>query len=679
MAAEELPVKGKLCFQATSAPCVDTTGSTVEVPSADTERHYVWLSADGARAVAGILEPNATSIDVAGKDLREIKTSIRGDSQRGWPADVRVTFRSRKLFWDFTLPAESVTKFRELRLPLVSSEIGFEAAHHRTLELRLFQASNPLSREIVLQPLPIISGRIVTTVDEKPSPLAGVQISSDDGKVLTHADEQGAFRVELSEPVPDAVLVNHPGYGTRVLDLSDLEAENNLGTITLSKGVKLTLQVDRPESIENIPVTLRLEQRSRTRKTQGDTLIAQKTLTGEETVQFTDLAAGEYWVVLKGKEPLEQLKERVDIESSDVEEKIEIKPYRLTGTVRFGDEPLQEGQLSIDNQKVPIEKDGTFGGTAWQHGKLLAWINSPAVRGLPPVRSPELGADPSEWNIVIRRRLITGRVADEETGQPPPRVSIQLQTRPAGGGGGLYTGVPVAANGEYSIVAVEDGFYDMKVNVPGYLFMEKTVEMNEADEGRRVDFLLSRGMEVSANLVWPTGQPVAEAQVMEGVSRDGHNPQTFHRVDAQGRLILRARPGETRALHVLPREGSFAVIRLVVPPPGAEMKLQRFIVPAPVGSLAVSMVDEAGNPGSGRLMMRFNGEWIPYSVIGRLATERLGSGGVRLLKLPAGAYELWAVDAQRAFREPATTPPPTEPVRVGLSGGDEAVRLVVKK
>jgi hypothetical protein len=79
------------------------------------------------------------------------------------------------------------------------------------------------------------------------------------------------------------------------------------------------------------------------------------------------------------------------------------------------------------------------------------------------------------------------------------------------------------------------------------------------------------------------------------------------------------------------------------------------------------------------MLMRFNGEWVPYSVVARLRATRSGPGQTRIDLLPAGAYELWGVRKSGSAFTPSPTfaPPAREPVRVGLSGGEQSVEIVV--
>src|SRR5205823_8593776 len=162
--------------------------------------------------------------------------------------------------------------------------------------------------------------------EEKQSPVSGAQISRDDGKVVTSTNEQGVFRSELAEPIPNELVIAHPGFGTRVLPLKTLAAENDLGTIKLESGVKLTARVTRPESLKS--KTLPVELIAKSPERYENTPIAKRELKpGESEIVFADVAPGQYYVLLTGDGALEKLKTKVAVESHDASLEIRITPF----------------------------------------------------------------------------------------------------------------------------------------------------------------------------------------------------------------------------------------------------------------------------------------------------------------------------------------------------------------
>jgi len=366
----------------------------------------------------------------------------------------------------------------------------------------------------------------------------------------------------------------------------------------------------------------------------------------------------------------------IDIKDHDVSKEIRIAPFEVQGSVRVGTEPVRDGKVGINDRHhtwsadVTIDGEGHFGGTMWQRDQIGGWVQS-AMTGTLSVEAVELQGDPAHWDIAFRRRLITGRLFDAQTNQPVERatLSLQLEVReppPSGGGSKMsqmYTSVPVASDGTYSIIAVHDGVYDLNAHASEYVDAKSTVEMKADDESKSLDFPLSHGVDQSIEFVSWNGQPVARAMVLEGVARDGHNPAWYTQTDATGTAHIRMQPGESKTLFIAPRDGSFAGAHVIAPAAGAEAKPMRITVPQPVGALTIHFVDRDGNKMQVRPAIRFNGEWLPYSLIGRL----------RFALLPAGVYEIWGVRRD----ESGLVPPPREPVRVGLSGGEQTVDVVV--
>lgn len=325
--------------------------------------------------------------------------------------------------------------------------------------------------------------------------------------------------------------------------------------------------------------------------------------------------------------------------------------------------------------KLPIDEEGRFGGTLWQPGKVRGWVSSKAIGSIVPTESPELGADPSPWNIALRRRLIEGRVLDAETKQPLAGVSMRLEKQTVGGNSRsrLYTSVDIGEDGRYAIAAIDDGTYDIKVQHPERVPLQQTIELREVDPSQSVDFALQRGVETKIEFTWPPGTPVANAPVIEGVARDGHNPLRMYATDAGGRLTIYSQRGEKRTLFVLPREGSLGMALVVA---GSSRETSRVVVPHPAGAIQVTLRNREGKPEPSVVLLRFNGVWIPQSVVGRLPSDRSAPGVVRFTQLPAGTYEFWAVKPSRDY-EGTFAPPAKAPVRVGLAGGQQHIEVPI--
>ncbi len=689
MTADTAPLAGTLCFDG-GRECVATSGTRIDVAKQDALRAYAWTSEDGRTVVVGELQPDMGHIDLAlpsspGKaDPRRpaVRLSVRGDAGRGWPADVGFTLKqSKEKYWKWTLPAESTKGEVTVHLPAGEYRLWVEAERHRSASRQLRADENLALGQITLDPLPSISGRITRLDEERIVPVAGATIALPDGTIAVTANEQGAFRVELPQPIPEEIKVTSPGLGMRIVPLERLGSENDLGEIRLEAGVTLRLDLDRTGEARD--ETIRVDLQKKGTRYEHSPVTSREVRPDQESIELADLSAGDYLVQFEGDHELERLVVPVEIGAVDVTTRVEIHPWVLEGTVTIGDEPLREGTVRLTpynlgptwEATVPTDRDGRFRGTFWQTGRLNALVKvSDALGGLMYTESPELGSNPSRWDIRFRKRTIHGRVLDAETGVGVGAAKLKLQTEGADGNRG-YSSVQVAENGEYEIAAWQDGTYDLTVTSEEFLSKTTSVALTDADGSRNVDIALERGTGVTLAVVWTSGQPVADAQILEGVARDGHNAELFHKTDAAGRLPLRVAPGQTRVLYVLPREGSLAVTR--VSATGAGDRPLRVEVLPPTGTLQLELRDSDGNGADGFVMLRYNGEWIPYPVCGRMRGARIAKGKRELYGLPAGAWEIWALAPTNVPRTIPNRVPAHAPVRVGVASGVTKAEVTV--
>ncbi|HXI12005.1 MAG TPA: carboxypeptidase-like regulatory domain-containing protein [Thermoanaerobaculia bacterium] len=655
----------------------------VSVAPSEEARRFVWTQADDSKVVVGEIAPSATAVNLLAEDLRVVTLSLNGSALRGWPLDTRLTLNAGRAKWDWSVPAPRVGKLRQIAVPAGEYSLAIAAPRHK-LERRRISAKQTLGLDqVVLQPLPAISGRVVQLAEKKLVPVNGAQLIRADGKVATATGADGSFRIELNEPLPDELLIVHPGLATHQLALKNTDAESDTGDVVLSAGSTLHLTVR--QSLRDAE-KLRIRVLKQTeRKHELTPILTREVPADQELLKIPNVARGVYHIVVEGDHPLERLSERVEINEQEVEKKLTIEPYRLNGIARFGDSPLQ-GALNVSFDRawkasLPVNAEGAFGATLWQHGKLNGWVASELLGGAPyPLTSPPLGADPSEWRIELKRRVIEGRIVDAATRQPLVNVSLALQVMSGEGQERfqLSTTVPVDASGNYKVTAVRDATYDLRIRHKDRVPIHRAVLLRADDVSQRIDFALEEGIEMQLEVVWADGRPAAGAMVIEGVRRDGHNPGAFYATDGAGRLTLRGAIGTSRTLFVLPREGSFVVVRPVTPAAGAAEKITRIVVPPIAGSLRIEFRNEKDDPGRSTPLIRYNGEWIPLPVSMRLRNDSPESGTVRLRELPAGSYEIWASPPGVDYSAFAAGPPSTPPVRVGLTAGEATAVVPVR-
>lgn len=671
------PLKGTLCFVPAkkASDCRSVAGKNLTVPAADAERMFVWSSADGKQLVFGVVPAKSESIDLGDKALRDLTLTIRGDRRHGWPEDLRIhATDANKKEWTWSVPAKSADSLAQLRFPSGKYTIVFSADHHLTEKRQLGLLKNTALGQVVLRPMPVIAGRVLTTKDQ---PIANAQLARDDGKVIATTNEQGYLRAEAGEPLPESVLLEKPGFGSRLIPVQFAEGDADLGTIRLGTGVKLSLHIERPEGNHDV---VRVDLKRQTKTKYEETPIASKELAADQDkLVFEDLSEGDYGLVIAGKAPLEKLTLDVKLNDSDEQKDIKIEPYRLNGTASIGDDPIN-GEIGISMGrfggffKFPIQ-DGQFSATLWQHGKLSGIVQPKGLGSFQVVTSPELGADPSQWDIRFPKRLISGRVYDADTQQPVAGAKMILLR--SSGDSRWYGSIAINEDGTFSILAAKTGTYELSVSAPDYADMKQTVEIGDDDGSADRDFALARGQVATLEAVWPSGEPVANATVLDGVASDGFQAERQYTLDGSGKLSLRLQQDEVRILYIVPREGSLAIAHLAAQDE-SDSDPARVIVPEPAGSLHIQILTADGKPAHGAGEgMRFNGEPVPEPVLSEIGMR--SNDGRLLLQLPAGAYELWPV-AEPAWAASSRTRTQIGDVKsVDLSAGAINVELVTNQ
>ena len=573
-----------------------------------------------------------------------VNFSMRGDRARGWPVKVRVALTSSSAQLERTIEAADARKPVALSVAPGKYRLTIAAEHHRLYTKDLDVDKDLSLPEIALSPVPAISGRVIARQKELEIPLAGAQVFAG-AKQLATTNEQGLFRVELpEEPPPSEIIVMHTGQAPKKVALfENLAAENELGTIELPRGSVLTVVLDRRA---DIPKTLVVSVVGK------QPLGKREVKPYEKEIAFPGIPPCVCQIVIKGTEPLEVMNDAVEVKDDDLEHTVVIEPFRLDGRIVVGNESLRGGGTAeivgaggLWRVQVPIDEEGRFGGTMWQTGKVTGWLKT-ALNPSPIMEvSPDLGNDPSPWNIMLKRRFIEGHVFDATTKEPVANAHLGVVI--TAGERRSESAADVQKDGAYSIPAVQNGRYDVSVTSADHADAKRVVLLGRDEETQTVDFPLEGGVETEVWCVWWTNEPARGARV---VSPDG-------RVDvanADGRATLRLRAGETRWIYVVPRQGSFAFAELRTPRSGAASTVQ-VIVPPPAGSLRITSRLRAP------VSVSYQSRELPPAVLQYLRADS-EPGVMRLVHLPAGAYGAWTPGARW--------------VQVELNSGEVPVELV---
>lgn len=673
---------GRLCIGETKSvltrgACRDVKGTTLAIEPADRERLFLWTSADDATAQIGFLPAKSTSINLKAEKLSDVYVTF--DAPRGWPANLMITVAAAQR-WEWALSE----KLRLLIVPRGVYSIRVDAEHYRSATIRKADATGDAVKlaPLTLHRLPHAKGRIT---DKDNTPVAGAQISFVDGDVCTVTNVQGEFSCELTlNRRSRRLLVMSGGYAAVEIAIQEgVTRDVDLGDIRLMPGRPLIVRIIRPDDLMKVKVTLLYDSPEEHEHTRVRTV---ELPAAEEEVTFNEVTTGDYHLLLQGAEILERLLVPVRIDGEEpVKKEIAIEPFRLEGTARFGEETI-DGTLSIRGPQsswkatVPI-KDGAFEQTMWQSGLAAGFLKTAAIPNEEFVISPDLGQNPSKWNIRIERRLISGRVFDAGTKTPVRDAEMRLVAE-IDGGGRSYSNVTLSHDGSFEILASKSGLYTLKVTSLAHAPWSSDVKVAAEDKSRSVEIALERGVEQPVEIVTPVGAPVAQFMVLEGVHSDRHNPKVMMS-GTNGRFTVRGVAGENRLIYVIPRDGSFAIIRLQMPAPGETSKPVQVVIPHGTSALRVRVVDPDKKPVIAGVLVRYNGEFLPGAIARFVDNVWFGtpaSGEVLISKLPAGVYELWALwseaDEEQMIASGGTLRPPA---RVGLSGGEQTVVLVAPR
>jgi hypothetical protein len=487
------------------------------------------------------------------------------------------------------------------------------------------------------------SGRAIAS-DGAAADFADVLIGC--GDVSCSADEHGRFRCPIKvAPENESVCVEHPRLGRARIDVEGRRGEIDLGDVRLQFGA--TIRVTRPPHLElpdGAEVALLLD---------GKTLHAPKPIS--HGLDFNGLGAGDYVVLLTGREPQQRREFPVRADGVAISELfLELEPFRLTGDVALGKTPLKAIlTLYAENWNAELKTDaeGQFGAEMWESGTYAVTVESGAFRQPYSLLQTASPAE-SHWRITIPSRRIVGRVVDGDSREPIAQAAATLQSD--SGGTTATRTLDIDADGNFEIVGVANGRYTLAAQAGGYVAGDPLVlDVREFDGDQRVELPLYRGKQIRLSVTNPQGVPIADAAVLTDFA-NAPLQSRIRRTDAQGALTLDLRKGEEQLVFVLPREGSMAMAR--VRSDAAEGGV-RVVVPAGTATLRLEArtTGDEPLPGAG-FYMRRDGVDIPLGVWAnfvamrgaRLVTDAAGS--LILPSLPPGEYELgWRPPEKRVM------------------------------
>jgi hypothetical protein len=591
--------------------------------------------------------------------------SVEAVIDRPRPADaVDVHIADR---WSFTMPATELAQIHSIRAPAGPLRITMRAKHYRDASGELRGARTT----IALRRLPVIRGRVLS-VSGQPLQLTSIQ-PVPGAPCFSRFD--GTFDCEIAEEWPRTIAVAHANMATHVVRVDKGERDIDLGDVRLSRGARLSIQLEAPHQLRSATMTLfRDSVQIAERKLQ---------LPSPQAIAFANLEPGTLRLLVRGSRPLQQLAADVKMTENDSDQKISIAESELTIRVYSGTRP--EGGSSV----VLKSLDGNWSGTAetddagsaveplWQLGTFTAAVRAKNSAS-PMFDHREFSAgEKQEWTINLPIGRIEGVVRNEEhTTVAEAEVNLTTESREMSSA--LHT--KADAEGRFAFDGVRSGAQTVGATAEGYLPAD-SVEFNlgDSEELRRVDLTLHRGQRMNVDVVDGHGVPVANAIVIVTLDSAVTSRGTS---DSNGHAALQLSPAGSPVLFVIPTGGSFAIHRVTTL--DRDLPALRIVIPEPAASLELKTeTTEHKAVRDVHFLVRYDGENIPFNVLMELgqrfgidfATRADGTGTVA--NLPLGLYELWpfanAVEAQTmaAVDVPA-------PLRVAITPGVNSATLTFR-
>jgi hypothetical protein len=488
---------------------------------------------------------------------------------------------------------------------------------------------------------------------------------------LAVTDASGVFEFPVEEGISEIVL-EAPSRAKRRLHLSSAETAASMGDVFLAVAGSLVVEVRFADSVQDSvqePLEAILIDPANKRETVARLEVDEDT----STARIDGVEPGSYSLVLRGPQPLQRLATDVEVRSGEVTEReIAIRPALIRIRTLLGDEPLPRASVGLRHAEggwkntVTTDGDGIYDGPIWQLGSFLTTVMTDTLAS-PYVSVRDVVANNSVLELVVPARTVAGRVREKSSGDPVRGATVALHSTAAAMSSSLRT--ETDAKGEYRFTAVRPGLHTIEASAPGYL-RSGAIEfvLAETDERIEQSIDLDRGISVPVHVTDRMNAPIHNARVTLLV--DGIRVAESV-TDNSGLAYVSLPPGRPAIVFVFPQQGSFGSARLPVYDGSDEPQRRTIVVPPAEASLTISVRDTSGNPIEDvRYLIRFAGEFLPPSVLGRtaLSESSSASGDVLLRLLPVGYYEVWPY---RADSEAATimAADGEAPIRLGLHIG----------
>lgn len=409
--------------------------------------------------------------------------------------------------------------------------------------------------------------------------------------------------------------------------------------------------------------------------------IQAKRLAAESSVDLAPLAAGTYVVLVSGDAPFERFAVNAGVrgEGDEVLRVTLPRPRRLRGTIRIGSAPAGDAVLNFQHRQfgwsanVTATAEGTFDSPLWQDGQFALSARGGALAS--PVARP-VRIEGESLVVDLSPLRITGFVSDA-AGAPIPEAMVALRNE--FGREAVTLRLPTDHHGMFDFVDVKPGPYTISVLAEGYLIAaDHRVYVTGETPVERVGITMSSGVPRALRVADESGRPVANASV--NVVSDGRL-RSMTITDAEGRATVSIPPDGSAAAWILPRGGSFAVVRLDAAQGAGEPR--NVVVPDGSASVIIDVLtpDRSGVPNLA-LLMRYDGEILLPGASAAFGLRTDANGRARIARVPPGLYEFWpfasADEAAALIASQAFSPAPA-PITVKAGAGESRATVMVEK
>lgn len=653
-------VVGKLCVA--DQPCVVSALANAAVTPAAIPRTFSWSAADGRSIAFGVVAVDATSIAKAPPATLRLRLTSA--------IACELTLRAKpSLEWRTPLNIEQAKSGVDVHVDPGEYEVVVEAPHYRRAKQVKIVKGDPVVALVPLEPLPQISGRVITRKDSHP--VAGAAIAAAERVVALSAGD-GRFTFEADpEQWPASLTISAGGFGTAVLPLPRARAATDLLDVALSVAATVEVKAEWPGSAPVDIAIYRLDGGSTDEHAQATKTIQDQA----EIARFESLAPGQYVVSVSGKGVAERFGKKIEMEAGERKTiALVTTPLRVTIRTDRGGKALPDALVTMWNrdglwrgEKFHTGADGSIQLLFWQTGVVSALVSSEALPRAAYLAVHDVTGDSDiEWTITMPTRIVRVQIVDAVTGKPIPHAFLAMQ-QGANGEDGITLPTTTDDEGRFSYESATAGFYEFNASADAY--RRKTIRqvLAENEDVHELTIPLDPAPSARVTVRDDRGNPIPGALVLEftGLHQTGQRM-----TDASGEVRVPIEDGATRELYALPRDGSIATATLRT---REDMAL---VVPPPQTTLVINCVDTKDRPVANMwLVMRINGIPLPVEVMEALASfqgAKVSSGAdgrIVLGQMPLGVHEFWPVESVAHVRSALTGLGKKAPVTIVAHGG----------